>query len=319
MGYTRDIGEETGVRYLFYTADVFTDRVFGGNPLAVVTDARGLDDASMQSVAREFNLSETVFLFPPEDPRNSRRLRIFTPAMELPFAGHPTVGAAFVLAAIGALDGAGDQIELNFEEEVGVVPVRIRIESGAPVFAELTAARLPEQLALTVAAAEIGSWLGVPGDSVLKPPWTPEIWSCGVPFLFVPLRDLRAVGDAGPPAGRGLTAFEATGAHGIFPFCRYDEAAMADVHGRMFAPELGIGEDPATGGAAAAMAGYLAAREAPEIEALSWRLEQGVEMGRPSLLRIRVDRDRGAVTSVGVGGSAVMVSRGEIDVPTAAS
>ncbi|HEY8021710.1 MAG TPA: PhzF family phenazine biosynthesis protein, partial [Thermoanaerobaculia bacterium] len=176
------------MRYRFATADVFTDRRFGGNPLAVLLDARGLDSAQMLQVAREFNLSETVFVLPPEDPRRTRKLRIFTPRRELPFAGHPTVGTAYLLGALGEVALTGDETAITFEEGVGPVAVRLVARNGAPTFAELTAARPPElspapasPAALaevcSLAAEDLGSWA------------EPQIVSCGVPFLFIPLRD----------------------------------------------------------------------------------------------------------------------------------
>ncbi|MDQ2695825.1 MAG: PhzF family phenazine biosynthesis protein, partial [Pseudomonadota bacterium] len=179
--------------YRFYTADVFTDRPFGGNPLAVFPDGRGLADAAMQQIAREFNLSETVFVFPPLDPAHTRRLRIFTPAAELPFAGHPTLGTAFVLAAIGELPLAGDATRIVFEEGVGPVPVLIRAENGRPAFMQLAAARLPEFGPPPPPEAVLAEVLSLNAADLAGADDPAQAVSCGVPFLFVAVRHRDAV------------------------------------------------------------------------------------------------------------------------------
>ena len=175
--------------YAFHTADVFTDRLHGGNPLAVVPDARGLSDAQMQAIAREFNYSETVFVFPPENKANTRRVRIFTPGSELPFAGHPTVGCAYVLAAIGELALDGDETRIIFEEGVGPVPVIIRSKDGKPTFAQLTAAKMPEINDPPPPPETLCEILSLePSHIVADDMIEPEAVSCGVPFLFIPIK-----------------------------------------------------------------------------------------------------------------------------------
>ncbi|HYU52522.1 MAG TPA: PhzF family phenazine biosynthesis protein, partial [Gemmatimonadaceae bacterium] len=175
--------------YAFHTADVFTDHLHGGNPLAVIPDARGLSDAQMQAITREFNYSETVFVFPPTESANTRRVRIFTPEMELPFAGHPTVGCAFVLASMGAIPLNGDETRIVLEEGVGPVPVLIRAQGGKPTFAQLTSAKLPEIKDPPPPPETLCEILSLEPSHILADDMLePEAVSCGVPYLFIPLK-----------------------------------------------------------------------------------------------------------------------------------
>ena len=300
------------MEYQFHTADVFTDKAFTGNQLAVLTDARGLTDAQMRAIAREFNLSETVFVLPPENARNTRRIRIFTPGSELPFAGHPTVGTAFVLAATGAIELDGDATQIVFEENVGPVPVMIRAERGKPVFAQLTAAKIPEKGDYRYDAKEIASTLSLEeSDLDVHDGNAIEPWSAGVPFLFVPVRTLEALGRARINMERWEKTLRDTWAPEPYVFFEKDGLYRA----RMFAPDIGIQEDPATGGACAAFGGYLAARSTVSSGTLRHTVHQGVEMGRPSRIDVEVDLANGEVTAVRVGGSSVLVSSGTLLVP----
>lgn len=304
------------MRYRFLTADVFTDRVFEGNPLAVFPDPRGLSSGQMARIAREFNLSETVFVLPPDDPRHTRRLRIFTPGRELPFAGHPTVGAAIVLASIGEIALSGDETRIVFEEGVGPVPVLVRAERGRPVFAQLTAARRPEWGPDPPSADVIARALSLDADEVLGPPsgYAPEVWSAGVPFLCVPVRDLAALGRARVDVAAWEPVAAASGLNEVYVFT-VEAGEGADVRARMFAPGMGIVEDPATGGAASAFAGYLGVRTRLRDGTARWVVMQGVEMGRPSRLEVEADKMDGEVVAVRVGGAAVLVSEGTMSVP----
>ena len=274
--------------YRYYTADVFTDRAFGGNPLAVIPDATGLSSEQMQRIAREFNYSETTFVLPPDDPAHTRKVRIFTPGEEVPFAGHPTVGTAHVLASIGEVTLTGDETDVVLEEGVGPVRVRIAARDGVPVFAQLAAAMAPEfgpeplPPVETIAAAVSL----IPDDIVTDPNGDrPRTASCGLPFVFV--------------------------------FSRDPERPGADIRARMFAPP-DVEEDPATGSACAALAGYLGALDGREDAALRWIVEQGVEMGRPSVIYVEADKRDGVVVTSRVGGETVMVMEGTIHVPDGA-
>ena len=300
--------------YRYITADVFTDRVFSGNQLAVFPDARGLDDNLMQQIAREFNLSETVFVLPPDDPAYTRRLRIFTPAAEIPFAGHPTIGTAYVLAACGEISLSGEKTAIVFEEKVGPVPVTIRSRNGKPEFAQLTVAKLPEFGPEPPPPAELAAMLSL-GPENLSRALKPAMVSCGVPFLFVPLRDRAAVRRAQLRLDRWEALLSGAWAEMVLLFCMGGERPGSDLHARMFAPSMGIAEDPATGAAAAALAGFLAAAHEQADTSLGWVIEQGFEMGRPSILEVEADKQDGRITAVRVGGAAVAVCEGTLRLP----
>ena len=299
-------------RYRFITTDVFTDRMFGGNQLAVFTDARGLEEETMQMIAREMNLSETVFVLPPETPRGTRRLRIFTPGRELPFAGHPTVGAAFVLAAIGDVRLDGDDTRIVFEEGVGPIEVKIHAEHGRPVFAQLSAAKLPEFGPPPPSQEIIASVLSLDASDVESGGRAPRAISCGVPFLFVTVRDLDALARVRMNTEQWERHIASYWAADIYVIT--EAAGDADIRARMFAPDMGISEDPATGGAATALAGYLLPSNA-EDGMLRWTIRQGVEMGRPSTIYLEADVGSGAITAIRVGGASVLVSEGELTLP----
>jgi len=305
---------EYPMRYRFHTADVFTDRIFGGNPLAVFPDARGLATQQMQQVAREFNLSETVFVLPPKDPAHTRRLRIFTPGGELPFAGHPTVGCAHVLAAIGEIPLKGARTEIVFEEGVGPVPVRIDAVDGVPASACLTAARAPERLDGAPSAETLAGVLSLDLADLCGDEMSPEIHSCGVPYVFVPVRDRAALARIHLDRSRWQACVQGAPASDLYAFCATPENTRTNLRARMFAPGLGIAEDPATGSAAAALAGYLGSREAVTEGAFAWTIEQGFEMGRPSMLHLEAEKRNGIVTTVRVAGSSVLVSEGTMEV-----
>lgn len=317
------------MRFSFLTADVFTDQPFGGNPLAVFPDARHLPEARFQQVAREINYSETVFVLPADDPAHTRRLRIFTPGAEVPFAGHPTVGTAVVLASIGEVPLTGDETRIVFEEGVGPVAVTIQSRQGKPIGAELSAARMPERGPQPPRVAELAALLSlapkdlVTGDLVTGEAaagdFVAETWTSGVPFLVVPVRDREALGRAELEMTAWRELLADWWAPSVYVVARSPEPLESGIEQpdwrvRMFAPGLGVPEDPATGAAATAFAGYLGCR-APQAEGtLRWLLEQGIEMGRPSLLRVEADKRDGEVVAVRVGGGAVLMAEGKMEV-----
>jgi trans-2,3-dihydro-3-hydroxyanthranilate isomerase len=300
------------MRYSYHLLDVFTDRVFGGNPLAVFPDGLGLSTEQMQRVAAELNLSETVFVLPPETEAGTRKLRIFTPAVELPFAGHPTVGTAVLLAETGAVPENVQHLVL--EETVGPVAVRIAREPGRPTFAQLTAAQAPEFGPAPPSSAELARVIGLDDADLLDGEWAPGTASCGVPFVIVPVRSREALARVRMDQG----AWERVLAHTWAPHV-YIVAPGADLRARMFAPAMGLGEDPATGAAATALAAYLARRENGDATTHRWTVEQGVEMGRPSTLYLEADVDAGSITAIRVGGSAVLVGQGWMEIPPGVS
>lgn len=302
------------MRYRFLTADVFTDRIFGGNPLAVFPDARGLSAEQMGSIAREFNLSETAFVLPARDPAHARQVRIFTPAAELPFAGHPTVGTAHVLAAIGEIALTGSETRIVFEEGVGPVPVTIRAEGGRPVFAQLTAAKAPEVGSRPPSRASIAEMLSLDVSDLLGGRRRPRRcrWAS---FLFVPLRDRDAVARAQVRLDLWAATFRRYWAPQIMVWSRDPELPGSDIRARVFVPGLNVPEDPATGSAVASLGGYLGTREGAADGTFPYRVEQGFEMGRPSILDLEVDKAGGAISAIRVGGQSVLVSEGTMEVP----
>ncbi len=304
------------MHHRFHTADVFTDRAFGGNQLAVFPQAEGLGDQQMQQIAREFNLSETVFVSPPEDPAHTRRLRIFTPQIEVPFAGHPTVGTALILAQVGEVAVTGEHTTIVLEEGVGPIEVKIRSEFGRPIDATFTTAMLPEFGPPPPPAKDLARMLSLDESDLLLETRPPTAVSCGLPFLFVPLRDLDAVSRARLRLADWEELVADYWAPHVHVFTHDAELPTCDLHARMFAPGAGVPEDPATGSAAAALAGLLAARSPETDGTMHWSIEQGLEIGRPSIIEIEADKAGGEIVAVRVGGSAVMISEGLISLPS---
>lgn len=314
---TNDSGRQGhAMRYRFLTVDVFTDRIFGGNPLAVFPDAQGLTDAQMQVVAREFNLSETTFVFAPEDKMHAARLRIYTPKVELPFAGHPTVGTSYVLAALGRIPLEEGDVRVVLEENVGPVPVTIRVRDGRPVFTQLTTAQPPAFGPPPPAPAELASALSLSEGDILTGGRAPQAVSCGLPWLIIPVVSRDAIARARLRPDRYEQILGNDWSRGVYLVTFDTGLPASDVHARMYAPAIAPHEDPATGSAAASLAGYLAARETND-GTYCWRVTQGHEMGRPSLIEIEAVRAEGTITTIRVGGASVMVSEGEMEVPQA--
>lgn len=303
------------MQYRYYTADVFTDRAFGGNQLAVIPQAQGLDADRMQQVAKEFNYAETVFAFEAENPKHAAKLRIFTPGREVPFAGHPTVGAAHVLASIGRIPLQGESTRIVFEENVGAVPVLIRAEQGRPVFCRLTAAQAPEFGPAPPPVEAIAAAISLQPSDLRQDSCAPQMVSCGLPFLFVPLHDRQAVGRARLNMDAWEREISQAWASFVYFFAFDPELEGSDIRARMFAPGAGVPEDPATGSAAAALGGYLGIREPSPEGVFRRRIEQGFEMGRPSRLDLEFEKRDGKIHSIHVGGPSVMVCEGSIEIP----
>lgn len=298
------------MRRRFVTLDVFTDKRFAGNPLAVVLEPEGLNTREMQTIAREFNLSESVFVFPAADKTHRAKIRIFTPANELPFAGHPTVGTAVLL---GRLDGGTQPRELVLE--LGIGPVRCDVtpagpESGRAVFG---LPKLPQDIGAPADDATIAAALGIAAADIGFDSMRPARWSAGAPYSVVPLRSLEAVGRCtiNPVAWKQAFGFDAHSA--AYILCRETAQAGHAFHTRMFAPGAGISEDPATGSAAAALAGYLALFGGYRDGSHALVVEQGFEMGRPSLIELTLAIAGGKLTGASIGGGAVVVAEGTIE------
>ena len=297
----------------FYTLDVFTSEVLKGNPLAVVLDAEGLDDRRMQAIAREFNLSETVFVRDPAQAGHRASLRIFTPGQELPFAGHPTVGTAVLLALLDR-SGKPGEIAFDLEEKVGVVPCAIEISGDDRGHATFTVPRLPERVGDLPEKTKLARGLGLEPDAIGFGSHEPGIYSAGVPFACVPLRSRDAVTRARPQGQAFTEAFAAVfeGHPNAYVYCADPLDNAHAYHARMFAPSAGIAEDPATGSAAAAFAGVIMASDKPGDGEHRFVIEQGDAMGRPSRITLMLSVTGGHLRQTKIGGEAVIVSEGRL-------
>ncbi len=297
--------------YQFHTLDVFTADRFAGNQLAVVMDAVGLSSVQMQSIAREFAISETVFMLPPSNPAHSAKIRIFTPGQELPFAGHPTIGAAVLLAALKASGAPGmDEALIVLEETIGIVRVGVRKKAGEAAFAEFDTPRLPEPLATPISVDRMADALGISPSEIGFENHRPTRYSAGVPYSFVPVRDLASIARVKMIPPYWESAF---GLHGAYVYCRETAHTTANFHARMFAPDL-MGEDPATGSAVAAFAAVVLRFDDIKDGTRRMQIEQGYEMGRPSSIELEILVAGGQLRLVRIGGRAVRVSSGTIEV-----
>ncbi|NWG91374.1 MAG: PhzF family phenazine biosynthesis protein [Parvularculaceae bacterium] len=291
--------------YEFETFDVFSDQKFAGNQLAVIMDARGLTLGDMQSITREFNYAESTFVLPPEDPRNAARVRIFTQGYEMAFAGHPTVGTAVAIARTRRLSG-----ELRLELNAGVFPVKVDLEGAAP-FAEFLNPNIPSERGTAPDAAAIEAALSLPQGSVDRGAHRPRLIGAPTTFVFA-----RAPLDAVRKARLNSRAFEALSLQqtvGVLIYAEGGEARDATYHVRMFAPDAGVVEDPATGSAAASLPGQISRAQKLTDGTHRWVLEQGFEIGRPSRIFVNFETSGGAVKAVRVGGNAVPVMKGQLD------
>ncbi len=302
------------MRYRYILCDVFTGRLFGGNPLAVLPDARGLSDRRMQQIAREFNFSESTFVLPPE-AENTRKVRIFTPTAEIPFAGHPNVGTAFALAISGELGPLDTPLSVTFEEKAGIVPIAIERRADGAIACELTAPQ-PLSLGKELDPAEVAAAVSLRPEDVNLRAHRPRSASVGLPFLMLELTDRRAL----EKARSNAAALDVVASRGVTPDIHLyvrtpGDADGFDVRARMFAPLDGVPEDPATGSANTALAALLASLDPKPDGTFRYRIAQGVEMGRPSVLEARVEKKAGALISAHIGGESVRVGEGWIEVP----
>jgi trans-2,3-dihydro-3-hydroxyanthranilate isomerase len=297
-------------RYLHY--DVFTDHLFGGNQLAVFLDGRGLSTETMQAIAKEMNFSETTFVLPAERPDTDVRLRIFTPGDELPMAGHPTIGSTFALARCGVLEAG--RARFVFGLGIGPVPVTLTWQDADLSFAWMTQLNPTFGPAWHDASAAAAA-LSLPPAAVAATGLPVELVSCGVPFLFVPLATRAAVDSAvvDRPALDRLLQTGTTGASGVFVFSTERGADRATAYSRMFAPDLGVAEDPATGSASGPLGCYLVRHKiVPPDRAGSILSLQGARMGRPSHVHIAIGLEGTEISSVRVGGESVLAGEGTL-------
>ena len=272
------------MRHRFLIADVFTDRPFAGNQLAVFPRAEAIPEAAMQPIAREFNFAETTFVLPPREPRNAARVRIFTPKAELPFAGHPTIGTAAVLVHQGLQ-------QKSFTLEEGIGPIAMEVSPDGRIYlSSETPVEIPEAKPSLPGVAHEETWFA----------------AAGVRFCFVRLRDKAAVDKAA-----WLPQLADAWAPNLYVF-----SGEKELYVRMFAPKLGIEEDPATGSGAVALAGVLAARDSQPDGNFVWQIEQGVKMGRPSRIEAIAEKRGGRVVRIRIGGATCVVAEGEMEIPT---
>ncbi len=297
------------MKYHYFICDVFTEQRFGGNQLAVLPDAQNLSDWQMQQIAREFNFSETAFVLPAETG-HTRKVRIFTPTTEIPFAGHPNIGTAFVLAETGAL---GKEIPdtVLFEERAGLVSIEIQANLGCRTSFELKA---PQVLTLQKfpAIRSVAKALSLRENEIVVSTHAPTVASVGLPFLFVEVLDLSVLSQA----RIDMAGFDRLLVEGAVPYVHVYtfKTGSTDIQARVFAPLDGVAEDPATGSANCALAALLSHYRSERDGEFSWCVFQGIELGRPSTLRIRARKENGCVVGSWVGGTCVMVSEGWIDV-----
>ncbi len=302
--------------YRFIQVDVFTDRAFGGNPLAVFPEAEGLTAEEMHCLAREMNLSETTFVLPPQTPGADFRIRIFTPAKELPFAGHPVVGTHWVLAHLGRVTLRAPVTQVRFELGVGVLPADLHVVGGQVERVVMTQGQ-PTFHAVLEDVTDLAAGLGLAPQAITETGLPVQVVSTGVPQMMVPVRSLAQVQalDAGRLDAAALSrACRAVETECVMVFTFETERPEANVHVRMFAPLLGVPEDPATGSANGALGAYLVRHRAVPLIGRTVHIlsEQGAELGRPSTLYVEVDVKRGEPTTVRVGGQVVPVAEGVV-------
>jgi trans-2,3-dihydro-3-hydroxyanthranilate isomerase len=305
---------DTGMQLRYHVLDVFTEARFGGNPLAVVLDADGLEPARMQTIAREFNLSETVFVLKPQHGAHTARVRIFTPAAELPFAGHPTVGTGALLALLRAPAPTGSSEALVvLEEGIGIVRVGVRLRPGVAPYAEFGAPRLPEETGTLPPPERLAAALSLIPAEIGFENHRPTRYAAGNSWAFVPVASLEAMGKARVAGHHWDTVLSGQGLTGAFLYCRQTVHTGSAFHARCFAPEFGIAEDPATGSAAVAFAGTVHRFDELPDGVHKRLIEQGYEMGRPSAIQLAIEVARGRLAAVRIGGHAVLVAEGTIE------
>lgn len=304
---------DAGAPGRFYEVfDVFADKPLAGNPLAVVHDGEGLSDSQMQAIAREFNLSETVFVFPPVNPVHEAMVRIFTPEYELPFAGHPTIGTAVSLAKRRMTGHDADRL-VTLEEKVGIVRCGVILgEKGA--FGEFDLPRLPEKMSIKIEKEEAAAALGLGAHEIGFENHVPEVWSAGTPYLLVPVHNLIAAAKVSidPVYVSESLPHVSERPLPIYVYCRDTILFDSNYHARMFVTGSNIYEDPATGSAAAAFAGIIQQNDRPLDGSSQWWIEQGMEMGRPSRIRLELDVSKQKLTGARIGGRTVKVAEGRL-------
>jgi trans-2,3-dihydro-3-hydroxyanthranilate isomerase len=301
------------MKLAFYTLDVFTNRRFGGNPLAVVLGADHLSTEQMQVITREFNLSETVFVMQPTDAANTAKVRIFFPGGEMPFAGHPTLGCAVLLAEMKYKPGCSFETTIRLEENAGLVPVKVSRIGDVP-YGQFTAPVIPFAVDMALpSAAKIAQAVNLEADDIGFDSHAPNLLQGGPRFFHVPVNSRNALAKAAVREPHWSKLIAPLGTDGIYLYARGGDNPKTNFRARMFAPTGGIPEDPATGSATALLAAQLLLAEHLKDGTHKWKLEQGYEMGRPSDLWLEADVAASKLDAVRVGGQAIRVMEGSLD------
>ncbi len=299
----------------FYQADVFTNLPFGGNPIAVIPDAHGLADQELQRIAREMNLSETVFVFPPTETAAAAKIRIFTPTQEIPFAGHPIIGAFYILGKLKRIPLHEPVTRLLHECNIGLFPIELHVRNGEITRVVMSQPK-PEFIGSIDAMEdlyEVAKALGLSKSFISGANLPIQVVSTGLPVVIVPIRSLTAVKSIVPNATVINELCARHGANGIMVFTTITVEELSTVHTRMFASPIGVMEDPATGSASGALGAYLVHHGVVVVRPITDIIaEQGYEMDRPSLIHIQVESDDDEIQSVKVGGQAVMIIEGTL-------
>lgn len=297
----------------YHILDVFTERAFGGNPLAVVLGAEGLSIAEMQAIAREFNLSETVFVMPAVAQGHTARIRIFTPSREIPFAGHPTLGTAALLAELRmpVVNGERDAI-IALEEEIGSVRVGVRLRQGGPAFGEFDAPKMSDSVGTMSEIEEVAGALGLIPNEIGFENYRPMVLTGATSFAYVPISNLEAMSKIRVTPMHWSRAFTDRSIDGVYLYTRQCVRAQSSFHARMLAPDIGVPEDPATGSAAIGFARVMHEFDAMPDGTHKRAIEQGLEMGRPSSIMLTMTVVRGRLETVRIGGYSVRVAEGRL-------
>ena len=293
--------------------DVFTDKALTGNPLAVILNASGLEEKTMQTIAQEFNLSETVFVFPPKAPTDPTPIRIFTPQHELPFAGHPTVGTAILLGHERFQNFNGElNAVITLNQTIGVVRCGLVLRSNSSSYSEFDIPKLPKQLDLPFGLDEIATALNIEPSEIGFENHVPTKFDAGVPFYFVPVRNLEIIRQTKPNLEYWSSLFGSEGSDSVFVYTRETLTRNSNFHARMFAPSMGIPEDPATGSAVAAFSGVINLFDQLPEGIHKVRVEQGYEINRPSQIDLEIEIGGSEIKNVRIGGHAIIIARGKL-------
>lgn len=299
-------------KYKFFQCDVFTSTTFGGNPLAVVTETQGISPIEMGKIAREMNLSETTFVLPPTDPSADFKIRIFTPTTEMPFAGHPTLGTAFIIAEEGLIDVKGPKIQIKLELNIGVIPVTLFVENGVIDFVQMTQ-HTPTFGEEFEDISMLAKAMGIMEKEIRGTELPAEVVSCGLPVLVVPVKSLLAIQKAKPNAELIQDMLKDFESKLVMPFTLETLKAESHIHSRLFAPSLGIIEDPAPGSAGGPIGSYLFKHKLVDVKpTVSIISEMGFEIDRPSIIHIEIDVENNEIIGVRVGGYVTMIAEGTL-------